>query len=292
MASATAPRVVRASSPERVSVLQRAAHRALGGGLSGAAAMGLQVCSLMWMRTTMNYQYRHGTTTGVALRTLYADGGVMRFYYGVGPALVQGPLCRFGDTAANAGALAVLEDKQWPTPVKTAFGSIASASMRVALVPIDMVKTVMQVEGKGGIPTLKAKYRAAGLPVFFHGSGATLAANFAGHYPYFTVFNTLRANAPHYDTRAKQLLRDAGIGFCSSFTSDVVSNSLRVVKTCRQASAETVSYAEIVQRVVKTDGVAGLMGRGLKTRILCNGMQGMMFSVLYRLFEEQYFKKV
>lgn len=33
-------------------ILQRAGRRALGGGLPGAAAMGLQVVSLMWLRTT------------------------------------------------------------------------------------------------------------------------------------------------------------------------------------------------------------------------------------------------
>jgi hypothetical protein len=31
----------------------------------------LQVLSLMWLRTTVNYQYRFGTSTSVALRTLY-----------------------------------------------------------------------------------------------------------------------------------------------------------------------------------------------------------------------------
>ncbi len=45
--------------------------------------------TLMWMRTTMNYQYRYGTTTLVAMRTLYNQGGFLRFYRGIGPALLQ-----------------------------------------------------------------------------------------------------------------------------------------------------------------------------------------------------------
>jgi len=104
-------------------VLQKAGQRALGGGLSGAAAMGLQVGSLMWLRTTMNYQYRFGTSTSEALTTLYRQGGIRRFYRGVGPALLQGPLARFGDTAANAGVLAALDahptSRQLPVFVKT-----------------------------------------------------------------------------------------------------------------------------------------------------------------------------
>merc|ERR1719330_250351 len=35
-----------------------AGKRALGGGVAGASAMVLQVGTLMWMRTIMNYQYR------------------------------------------------------------------------------------------------------------------------------------------------------------------------------------------------------------------------------------------
>merc|ERR1719156_76738 len=107
--------------------LKKAGYRALGGGASGAAAMVIQVGSLMWMRTTMNYQYRYGMTTTDALRTLYNDGGILRFYRGVGPALIQGPVSRFGDTAANAGVLEMFAQNesmnQWPTPVKTVFAS-------------------------------------------------------------------------------------------------------------------------------------------------------------------------
>lgn len=48
--------------------LQLAMSKALQGGTSGAMAMGIQVTSLMWMRTTMNYQYRYGTTTLEAMK--------------------------------------------------------------------------------------------------------------------------------------------------------------------------------------------------------------------------------
>ena len=38
----------------------------------------IQVGALMWLRTTINYQYRHGTSTTTALKTLYREGGVVR----------------------------------------------------------------------------------------------------------------------------------------------------------------------------------------------------------------------
>ena len=104
-------KAIKAAQTDKPSVgeiLQKAAKAAGRGGIAGAGAMVVQVSTLMWMRTTMNYQYRHGTSTMQAIKTLYVDGGrgvsgVLRFYKGFLPALVQGPLSRFGDTAANTG---------------------------------------------------------------------------------------------------------------------------------------------------------------------------------------------
>ena len=47
--------------------IQHALEKGWHGGKSGAMAMGINVCALMWIRTTMNYQYRYGTTTKVAM---------------------------------------------------------------------------------------------------------------------------------------------------------------------------------------------------------------------------------
>lgn len=66
--------------------------KALGGGLSGAAAMIIQVLSLMPLRTCMNYQYRNGRGFVEVIGLLYAENGVRRFYAGLAPALFQGPL--------------------------------------------------------------------------------------------------------------------------------------------------------------------------------------------------------
>jgi hypothetical protein len=48
---------------------------------------------------------------------------------------------------------------------------------------------------------------------------------------------------------------------------------------------------ETVKIVVEKDGVQGLFLRGLGTRIIANGMQGMMFSVLWKYLEETLFTK-
>ena len=70
-------------------ILSKAAHRALGGGIGGAIAGVCQVLTLMWLRTAMNYQYRHGGRLLDVLRHLHGQGGVARFYQGVWFALLQ-----------------------------------------------------------------------------------------------------------------------------------------------------------------------------------------------------------
>lgn len=119
------------------------------------------------------------------------------------------------------------------------------------------------------------------------------------------------------------LLRLAFIGFIASVVSDSVSNSLRVVKTYRQVNDVQVGYCaslllccsplvffqhsvfglpsyqpgnlrpalthravRAAHLVILSDGVIGLFGRGLKTRILCNGLQGLLFSILWKLFSD------
>ena len=110
-------------------ILKKAAKRAIGGGLSGAIAGVVQVLALMWMRTTMNYQYRYGTGTKEAMSTLYKQGGIGRFYQGLPYALMQAPLARFGDTAANTGVLTIfaITAPGIPIGLRTAIASMAGS---------------------------------------------------------------------------------------------------------------------------------------------------------------------
>lgn len=323
-ATPAAPAPTPAAKPKltTMEIIQKAARRSFEGGAAGAIAMGSQVLALMWMRTTINYQYRYGTTTMTAFKTLYADGGIPRFYRGLIPALIQGPLSRFGDTAANTGAIELLnsfeETGELPVLVKTFFASFMSGMFRVALMPVDTVKTVMQVEGKDGLAKLAVKFKAQGPPVFFHGAMAAWAANTVGHYPWFATYNylsevgilwplrhsplnysyppprlhlTLPQVLPRGETTVEKLGRSAVIGFCSSAISDTCSNSIRVVKVYKQANTESISYPEAVRRVIKEDGLGGLFGRGLSTKIVSNGFQGLMFSVLWKIIDEKLFPK-
>ena len=67
---------------------------------------------------------------------------------------------------------------------------------------------------------------------------------------------------------------------------------LRVLKTVRQTSLDSgdedsskFSYIEAATDIIDSEGWAGLLGRGLETRLLANAVQGALFSVLFKFFQ-------
>ena len=282
------------------------ATKAIGGGASGALAGVVQVSSLMWLRTAMNYQYRHGGTLPDTLKKLYKDGGIRRFYRGLPFAIFQGPMSRFGSAASNTLVLGLRDADVWglhayPLWIVTILGSYLTALYRVALMPIDTLKTVSQVEGRKGFDAVfRHSIRKGNVRNLYTGSYAMFLATLIGHYPWFATYNVLQRIVPRQEVRAMQMLRSAVIGFTASIVSDVTSNPIRVVKTTKQSSAAKTalkleaprrrrdganddSYANIVLRIAKEDGVQAFFTRGLSTRILANGLQSIVFSVVWRL---------
>mmetsp|Transcript_102253 Transcript_102253/g.203001 ORF Transcript_102253/g.203001 Transcript_102253/m.203001 type:complete len:284 (-) Transcript_102253:64-915(-) len=272
-------------APSLSQILNKASKKALSGGLAGMAAQAINVLSLMWMRTIMNYQYRYGGGLVEVVTKLYSEGGIPRFYRGLAPGLIQAPVSRFGDTAANDGALAALEHTSLPTAVKTMAASGVAAGFRLFLMPIDAWKTTKQVEGKDGLKRLieKTKKHPTAL---WQGAVGAMSATWVGHYPWFYTNNQLREVMPQFDFTYGKYARNAVIGFCSAAVSDTCSNSLRVLKTTRQTSIEPVGYLESAQQIIAKDGYVGLFGRGLKTRILTNGVQGALFTIAWKAIAE------
>mmetsp|Transcript_68681 Transcript_68681/g.125261 ORF Transcript_68681/g.125261 Transcript_68681/m.125261 type:complete len:287 (+) Transcript_68681:89-949(+) len=272
-------------APAFSDIMKKAGKKALSGGIAGMSAQAINVCALMWMRTIMNYQYRYGGTIREVATKMYAEGGIPRFYRGLAPALIQAPVSRFGDTAANDGALAALEHVNMPTAAKTMVASASAAGFRVFLMPIDAWKTTKQVEGAEGLKKLieKTKKHPTAL---WQGSVATMSATWVGHYPWFYTNNQLRESLPEFKFAYGKYVRNACIGFASAAVSDTCSNSLRVLKTTRQTALVPVSYYDAAKGIIDKEGVAGLFGRGLKTRIMTNGLQGALFTIGWRAISE------
>ncbi|KAG8818069.1 hypothetical protein FRC17_010979 [Serendipita sp. 399] len=280
--------IVVRNSKDREFDWRRALRQALGGGLAGAAAMVLQVFTLMPLRTIMNYQYRYGTGLRQAAYTLYQDGGYLRYYSGLGAALVQAPVARFGDAAANVGALALLESNpttmKLPVLVKTFFAAVFAGAWRMTLTPIDTLKTTLQTQGRAGLPILKYRMGRHGIGSLWWGALGNFAATLIGFFPWFGTYNYLQGRIPPADSWKQGLVRQAVIGFIASITSDTISNFMRVLKTYRQVNATLIGYRAAARAIIRVEGLRGLFGRGLKTRILANGAQGLMFSVLWKIF--------
>jgi len=85
----------------------------------------------------------------------------------------------------------------------------------------------------------------------------------------------------------QESVRSAAIGLFASAACDLVTNPVRVVKTFRQVNLEPLSYMDAAREVIKADGLGGFW-RGLKTRVVANGLQGSLFAVSWKLLMDVY----
>jgi hypothetical protein len=262
-------------------ILEKSYKKAINGGLSGFIAMSFQVTSLMWLRTIVNNQYNTGFTFKNTFNNLMKDGGFIRFYRGYPYAMMLAPLSRFGDTAMNIGVMTMLKDKDLSLVTKTFLGSCGASLWRISIMPFDTCKTSMQVNGSDGMKLIKNKIRINGYGTLYHGSLAAASSTMVGHFPWFFTYNYLNTNIPKPNNDLKNIGRSAFIGFMSSSLSDICSNSFRVIKTNRQINKDNIGYIKLTKKIIEKDSLLGLFTRGLKTKIITNGIQGMSFTIMF-----------
>ena len=264
-------------------IIKHSLQKSFNVGIAGYGAMTFQVGSLMWLRTTINYQFKNGGGTFDTIKTLYGEGGIPRFYRGVGFALIHAPLSRFGDTTANMLAMTALENTELNKAQKTFVGSLGAGLWRFAIIPVDSFKSHLQVHGVDGLSIIKKKIRVNGISTLYSGASASISGTIIGHFPWFYTYNYLQDVAPYKNTESNivSFLRSGSIGFLSSATSDIVSNSVRVLKIAKQTDENNHSYSRIIKDIVKQDSITGLFFRGLKTKLLLNGIQGFVFVIVF-----------
>ena len=142
--------------------------------------------------------------------------------------------------------------------------------------PVDVIKTTLQVNGKDGMNVLKQNIHHNGVRAMYSGATASVSSSLVGYYPWFFTYDYLKRNAPE----GNETIRNGVIGFISSFNSDICSNSLRIIKTNKQSQVNA-DYQSIIRHILKNEGATGLLFRGLQTKILINGIQGMIFSIVF-----------
>ena len=169
-------------------IIIKAGKRGLGGGVPGAIAGVVQVLTLMWLRTIINYQSRYGTSFTKAVEMLYRDGEVRRFYRGLSFALFQAPFARFVSTAANDGVQTLLASfdvtRSWGAGRTTVIAAFVVGFARMMLMPIDTCKTVLQVDSVEGFRNLMRRVRAGKIGVLYQGAIANAFSSIVGHYPW------------------------------------------------------------------------------------------------------------
>lgn len=263
-----------------------AIQKAIKSGSAGFVAGTMQVVAFMWLRTAMNYQYKRGGTLMEVLKKLYAEGGIGRFYQGLFPwAIVQAPLSRFGDVAANEMVVSVFQivAPQIPVGISTFAASMSGASWRIFITPVDTCKTILQTDGDKGWALLKEKVGKNGLFTLWDGWAANYVANVVGNYPWFATMNVMSKNVPVPAGAFMKIVRNAFNGACASAVSDCVSNSIRVVKTKKQTHENAnIGYVAAAKEIVDSSGFYGLFFRGLETRIYTNILQTAFFTILWK----------
>lgn len=286
-----------AAERSNISDIMAKTARAVRDGYSASMASVVSVFLLMWVRTTMSYQFVHGVSMPEAMSLLYAEGGILRFYQGIIPALIMMPLSRFGDIFSNEAARELLSERL-PATAVTAVASTSASLWRIAIAPADTIKTTMQVHGTGAVPLLRDKFRRMGIGALYEGSLGAAAATWVGHYPWFVTYNFLDAYCVRHqildahlpnDTRAgtRRHVRRAVIGLCSSLVSDVCSNAIRVVKTYKQTSADPIGYGEAAAAIFAESGLMGVFFRGLSTKLIANALNAMLFTVIWKAISEK-----
>jgi len=270
-------------------ILASAASHAAKACLSGLIGGALQVILFMWMETTSAYQCCNGGGFRNALKALWKEGGIPRFYNGVTMAIVQVPLLRCGDVTSNELIIRLL-NVYWialPTPLKTCVAASVACLWRFALGPIDTIKVTYQVSGRDAGYQLWQRIRKEGICILWAGSTMACFGAWIGFCAFFSVFNFINAVWTEPEDPESRLLRLSVMGLCSSTFATICGNLMRVLKILRQSSASCqLSYYQTAKKVIDEEGWAAFVTRGLGTRVVSIVLQGTMFTILWKSIEE------
>lgn len=257
-------------------------------GINGSSAVLFQVSSLMWLKTITNYQYVHGTNILQSCSILYKKGGIPRFYRGLFPSLLITPITRFGDISTNTFCLNYFGNEHpiWQT---TMISSILAGSWRIFILPIENWKTSKQVYGKDGYKILKKSVKKNGITELYKGGLSYFGYSVVGTYGWFTTFNLTKKYFPikKNDTFSDIIIKSTGYGVSASIVSDIMSNSLRIIKTVKQTEGKKDSYNKIVKNIIKKEGNLGILKRGLFTSLIGNSIQASLFSIIFIYLSEK-----
>jgi hypothetical protein len=252
---------------------------------AGTGTSFFQVTSLMWLKTTNNYQYRYGTNLYETIKHLYKSGGIPRFYRGFIPSLIVASTCRVGDFTAYY----FMNSFKDITPLEKLIGiSSVSCATRLLVIPVDTLDIMLQVEGKHGYGILYKKVKTTGLRSLYYGGSMWTAMKFTDSFIWFGTYDYLEKKFKNNknDSVIVNNINNGLKGIISSSISDIILNPMRSLKIYKQSNPYSISYSQSVKNIVKSEGIHNLFFRGLQTRLITNGIQSAVFVILWKNIEE------
>lgn len=265
-------------------------YQALLSSIAGSKAMLVNMSTLMWLNTIATNQHVTGNTSYATFNQLYKQGGMVRFYDGFGITLMHGCIARFGDVFSYSLIKKYTNDEK--CSFSSSFSStVVSATMssviRGILTPLEKVKIMRQIDGYKATSSLIKQTTRNGLSSLWNGSITVVGSNFVGYVPWFYTYDLMHNVIPEASTHCTlSLIRDGCIGFSASVVSDVVSNGIRVIKTLKQMDSHKRSYLTLIRNSMSDTNATMLPFRGLSTRIATNGLQSVVFTILWNLFDK------
>ena len=252
---------------------------------TGATSGIIQVSSLLWLRTINNYQYRYGTDIRTTFKTLYNNGGILRFYRGYIPSLIVASNCKF----AELNGYYYSKHSNFTQNEQLLFISTISSLTKLSLIPLDTLDVVLQVEGKKGVTMLKKKIKSNGYNVLYYGATPWILNNFIGTYVWFNIHNYLDSKyKANYTSGIEFNIKNGLIGLSSSLASDILTNPLRILKINKQSNPIAVSYMTTIKDIYTNQNYREFFLRGLKTRMLIHGIQNVGFVIVWKNLEKYF----
>lgn len=224
----------------------------------------------LWLNTITQHQYKNGNNFKNTVAILYKNGGIPRFYNGFIPTVINTSCNRFLDYLTHE---TIQVDNLF---TKVFVGGILASALKIVITPLETYKVMNQIHGNKAFKLLKLRTKNNGIKSLWKGSNDIALTNFVEHIGWFNTYEYLDRKLPK---DMNVILRSGFLGLTSSVTTDVLSNHLKIVKTMKQTT--NLNYNQIINEIIKKNGVQGLFLRGLSTKLMTNSLYGITFSLLY-----------
>lgn len=222
----------------------------------------LQSIMLFWIKPIIKNQHVYGGSMTHTFKSLLNSKDRFRLYRGYIPYVLKSSIGKTSDIVIYK-SLCNTENDFSPM-----IAGVLSSTVKVSIMPLDTISNIYQVHGKNGY-----KYINGNL---YRGTFAYGAIQGINSSCWLFSYSQLKTHSLFKNENLNHIY----CGFFSSLITDIIVNPFRVIKTNKQVNSNNISYIDIVK------SLQGSFYRGLKTRLLLNGINGSLFVLFWKNLEE------